>query len=268
MSDGSPDIALVPAGEVSPDPGEGWCRQPTSQAADHVCTARRLVLVHHPLVLRPSRSPPLPDHRQLQTQAAARSGAIHQKAGRTCCWWCATPMRILRVAGTALTCCGRCHPWGVSKLRGWWSASRTTRSSGSCAARLCDATRPSSRWRGIACCGSKTWRRSGWTPVPARCWRCSGIRAPECGAVHPWRDDWAVARAAGRRRVGRRGAAGLAQGLDLAAAACQPATGPRPLSGPVGPWRSRGNRLARHHPVERRVPERGGSSDALGMSGA
>jgi hypothetical protein len=25
--------------------------------------------------------------------------------------------------------------------------------------------------------------------------------APECGAVHPWRDDRAVARAAGRRRL-------------------------------------------------------------------
>ena len=153
----------------------------------------------------------------------------------------------LRAAGTALTCCGRCHPWGASKLRGWWSASRTTRSSGSCAARLCDATRPSSRWRGIACCESKTWRRSGWTPVPARCWRCSGIRDSRMRCCAPMARRSGGCSGSWSPTVGRRGAAGLAQGLDLAAAARQPATGPHPLSGPVGPWRSRGNRLARHH---------------------
>jgi hypothetical protein len=49
--------------------------------------------------------------------------------------------------------------------------------------------------------------------------------------------------------VGRRGTAGLAQGLDLAAGACQPATGPHPLSGPVGPRRPRGNRLTAPCPL-------------------
>ena len=39
-------------------------------------------------------------------------------------------------------------------------------------------------------------------------------------------------------------AAALAEGLNLAAAAHRPATGPGPLSGAVDPWRSRGNRLA------------------------
>ena len=84
----------------------------------------------------------------------AWEGGADDDAGRTerqgpgCCWWCGMPRRVLRAAGTARTCCGRCPRWGASKLRGWWSAWRTTRSSGSCPARPCEATRPSSRWPG------------------------------------------------------------------------------------------------------------------------
>ena len=38
-------------------------------------------------------------------------------------------------------------------------------------------------------------------------------------------------------------------GLDLAAGLGQPARGPRPLSGPVGPGRPRGNRLTAPCPL-------------------
>jgi hypothetical protein len=46
-----------------------------------------------------------------------------------------------------------CRPPGSNKPRGSCCAWRTTRSSGSCAARPCAATRPSSRWPGTASWG-------------------------------------------------------------------------------------------------------------------
>ena len=122
-------------------------------------------------------------------------------------------------------------PLGVSKLRGWWSAWRTTRSRILCSPTLrCHQTVQPLADRLLPI---EDVAASGWTPVPARVGAVLGSGTPGCGAVHPWRDDRAAARA-GWSPTGRRGAAGLAQGLDLAAAARQPATGPRPLSGPVG----------------------------------
>ena len=53
-------------------------------------------------------------------------------------------------------------------------------------------------------------------------------------AVHQWRDDQPVVRPAYRARAGRPSAAGVAQGLGLAAAVHRLAAGPCPLPVPVG----------------------------------
>ena len=74
--------------------------------------------------------------------------------------------------------------------------------------------------------------------------QAGGAKPTRPGAAVGGRQRWRTIAATLCVWVGRRrGTAGLAQGLDLAAGLGQPATGPRPLSGPVGPRRPRGKRL-------------------------
>ena len=79
--------------------------------------------------------------------------------------------------------------------------------------------------------------------------QAGGAKPTRPGAAVGGRQRWRTIVATLCIWVGRRGTAGLAQGLDLAAGAGQPATGPRPLSGPVGPRRPRGNRLTAPCPL-------------------
>ncbi|HEY8556938.1 MAG TPA: cation transporting ATPase C-terminal domain-containing protein, partial [Actinomycetes bacterium] len=65
-----------------------------------------------------------------------------------CSSWYDTPTPVTSGPGQALTACGPCRRAGSSRPTGWSSASRTTRSSASCAAPPSAATRRSSRWRG------------------------------------------------------------------------------------------------------------------------
>ena len=60
-----------------------------------------------------------------------------------------------------------CRPLGLTRPRGWCCAWRTTRSSGSCAARPCAATRPSSRWPVTGYWGSNHSLPSAWMADPS-----------------------------------------------------------------------------------------------------
>jgi len=82
----------------------------------------------------------------------------------------------------------------------------------------------------------------------------SQVQAGGAKPTRPWaavggRQRWRTIVATLYIWVGCRGTSGLAQGLDLAAGPGQPATGPRPLPGPVGPRRPRGNRLTAPCPL-------------------
>ena len=73
-------VALRTAGEVSPNPGEGSCRQPTYQAAGHV--VQRTAAGGGPsspgaAAVTVTTGPPT-----VASQAAARSGAIHTRNAR------------------------------------------------------------------------------------------------------------------------------------------------------------------------------------------
>jgi hypothetical protein len=79
--------------------------------------------------------------------------------------------------------------------------------------------------------------------------QAGGAKLTPPGAAVGGRQRWRTIVATLCIWVGRRGTAGLVQRLDLPAGLGQPATGPRPLSGPVGPRRPRGNRLTAPCPL-------------------
>jgi hypothetical protein len=80
--------------------------------------------------------------------------------------------------GTALMRDGPCRPQGSTSPKGWCCAWRTTRSSGSCAARPCAISRPCSRWHATASWRSNVSRRSGLTPVSPTVWKSASAAPP------------------------------------------------------------------------------------------